>query len=186
MSKDPERLYYPSFKRLKNCLPIHLPRWKACPRFMGISSPKGQDWSRLNANAIMDENHLMPYVDELRKLLAEANVPMSETNIVVTGGRVRAGYRIGLLFDSDPRTFRGILHVIGERPQNHASLLFRLHNGRQGRHMGEEKNRSRYHQTRMQYCRHGPGPREAARETITIIREMVGRKVNNSRLLGRS
>jgi ethanolamine ammonia-lyase large subunit len=28
-------------------------------------------------------------------------------------------------------------------------------------------------------------PREAARETITIIREMVGKQVNNSRLLGK-
>jgi ethanolamine ammonia-lyase large subunit len=29
-------------------------------------------------------------------------------------------------------------------------------------------------------------PKEAAHETITIIREMVGKQVNNSRLLGRS
>ena len=66
----------------------------------------------------MDEGHLLPYLDELRKMLAEANVPMSEKNIVVTSGRVRAGYRIGeLLFENaDPNTFRGILHIIGERP----------------------------------------------------------------------
>jgi ethanolamine ammonia-lyase small subunit len=43
---------------------------------------------------------------------------MSETNIVVTSGRVRASYRIGeLLFETaDPNAFRGILHIIGERP----------------------------------------------------------------------
>jgi hypothetical protein len=29
-------------------------------------------------------------------------------------------------------------------------------------------------------------PKEAAHETITIIREMVGKQVNSSRLLGRS
>jgi ethanolamine ammonia-lyase large subunit len=72
----------------------------------------------LNAKAIMDENHLAPYLDELTKLLAEANVPMSQDIVVVTSGRVRARYKIGgLLFEkTDPNSFRGILHINGERP----------------------------------------------------------------------
>ena len=66
----------------------------------------------------MDQGHLAPYLEEMRRLLAEAGVPTSEKNILVTSGRVRAGYRIGeLLFEkADPNSFRGILHVIGERP----------------------------------------------------------------------
>ncbi len=135
----------------------------------GANLPKGQIVisDGLNAKAIMDEGHLAPYLDEVRKMLADANVPMSETNIVVTSGRVRAGYRIG------------------ERPGNHAPLLFGLHNGNQGQNMGRKENRSRYHETRVQYRGYGPGPQESGSETITIIREMVGRQVNNSRLLGK-
>jgi len=51
-------------------------------------------------------------------LLTDAGAKVSETNIVVTSGRVRAGYEIGeLLFEnSDPNRFKGILHIIGERP----------------------------------------------------------------------
>ena len=57
----------------------------------------------LNAKAIMDEGHLMPYL-EMRKLLTEAGAVVSDKNIVVTSGRVRAGYEIGcVLFEkSDP------------------------------------------------------------------------------------
>ena len=38
-------------------------------------------------------------------------------DVTVTGGRVRADYRIGetLFANADPNSFRGILHVIGER-----------------------------------------------------------------------
>ena len=51
-------------------------------------------------------------------MLGGAGIEMSEKNILVTSGRVRAGYEIGeTLFEkADPSSFRGILHVIGERP----------------------------------------------------------------------
>ena len=156
----------------------------------GADLPKGQIVisDGLNANAIMDENHLMPYVDELRKLLAEANVPMSEKNIVVTSGRVRAGYRIGeLLFEkSDPNSFRGILHIIGERPgtTHHSySVYITVAKGTTW-----EKKKIDHDITKL-VCNIADtalDPKEAAHETITIIREMVGKKVNSSRLLGRS
>ena len=142
----------------------------------------------LNAKAIMDEGHLMPYIDELRKLLAEANVPMSEKNIVVTGGRVRAGYRIGeLLFKkSDPNSFRGILHVIGERPgtMHHSYSVYIT--VAKGSTWAQKKID---HDNTKLVCNIADtalATKDAARETITIIREIVGKKVNNSRLLGRS
>ena len=124
----------------------------------------------------------------MRKLLAEADVPMSETNIVVTGGRVRAGYRIGeLLFEkADPEQFRGILHVIGERPgtMHHSySVYITVAKGSTW-----EKKKIDHDITKL-VCNIADtalSPKEAARETLTIIREMVGRKVNSSRLLGRS
>ena len=56
----------------------------------------------------MDEGHLAPFLQEMRKLLAEAGVPMSDKNILATSGRVRAGYRIGELERADPKTFSGM------------------------------------------------------------------------------
>jgi ethanolamine ammonia-lyase large subunit len=156
----------------------------------GENLPKGQIVisDGLNAKAIMDEGHLLPYLDELRKMLAEANVPMSENNIVVTSGRVRAGYRIGeLLFENaDPNAFRGILHVIGERPgtMHHSYSVYITVT------KGTSWNKKKIdHDITKLVCNIADtalNPREAARETITILREIVGKQANNSRLLGRS
>lgn len=73
----------------------------------------------LDAFALMDEGHLAPYLERVRDALAATGYRVAPENIVVRGGRVRAGYRIGeLLFGSlsDVQSHRVILHVIGERP----------------------------------------------------------------------
>jgi ethanolamine ammonia-lyase large subunit len=151
----------------------------------GINLPKGQIVisDGLNANAIMDEGHLAPYLDEIRKLLVEAGVPMSDKNIVVTSGRVRAGYRIGeLLFEkADPNTFQGILHIIGERPgtMHHSySVYITVTKGR----VWADKRID--HDITKLVCNISDTslpPREAAHETLTIIRELVGKNVSGSR-----
>ena len=134
----------------------------------------------------MDEGHLAPYLEEVRRLLAEAGVPMSDRNILVTSGRVRAGYRIGeTLFErADPRSFRGILHIIGERPgtMHHAySVYITVAKGEvwAGKRVDHNITKlvSNIADTALP-------PREAARETLTIIREVVGRDVSGSRRLG--
>ena len=156
----------------------------------GANPPKGQIVisDGLNAKAIMDENHLAPYIDELRKLLTEANVPMSEKNIVVTSGRVRAGYRIGeLLFEkTDPKSFRGILHIIGERPgtMHHSYSVYIT--VAKGATWAEKKIDHDITKLVCNIADTALDPRKAAHETITIIREIVGSKVSNSRLLGKS
>ena len=154
----------------------------------GATIPKGQIVisDGLNANAIMDEGHLAPYLDEMKKILSEAEVPMSEKNIVVTNGRVRAGYRIGeLLFEkSDPNAFRGILHIIGERPgtMHHAySVYITVVKGRKWTRKRVDHNHTKL---LSNIADTALDPRDAARETITIIREMIGERVNNSRLHG--
>jgi ethanolamine ammonia-lyase large subunit len=155
----------------------------------GTELPKGQIVisDGLNAKAIMDDGHLAPYLDELRKLLAEAHVPMSEKNIVVTSGRVRAGYRIGeLLFEkADPKAFRGILHIIGERPgtMHHSYSVYITVT--KGKTWTEKKIDHDITRLVCNIADTALDPREAARETITIIREMVGKQVKNSRLLGK-
>ena len=126
----------------------------------GSNPPKGQIVisDGLNAKAIMDQGHLAPYLEELRRLLGNADVPMSETNILVTSARVRAGYRIGetLFAGVDPNSFRGILHVIGERPGYHAPRLFGLHHGGQRQGMVREGCRPRHHEAGEQHRRYRP------------------------------
>ncbi len=72
----------------------------------------------LNAKAIMKEGHLLPYLNELRSQLKAAGYTVNEQNIVVTGGRVRAGYKCGetLFGDGDAAKAKIIVHLIGERP----------------------------------------------------------------------
>ncbi|NLI80321.1 MAG: ethanolamine ammonia-lyase [Deltaproteobacteria bacterium] len=154
----------------------------------GGNPPKGQIVisDGLNAKAIMDEGHLAPYLDEVRKLLAEAGAPMSEKNIIVTSGRVRAGYRIGeLLFGkADPNGFRGVLHIIGERPGTmHHSYSVYITVTR-GSTWGDKKIDHDITKLVCNIADTALAPREAARETITIIRELVGKNVNGSRRLG--
>ena len=70
----------------------------------------------LNAHSIMDEGHLLPFLDELRSLLPQNGFLPSVANVVVNAGRVRTGYRIGeAIFGNAPGN-RSILHIIGERP----------------------------------------------------------------------
>ncbi|WP_331371276.1 ethanolamine ammonia-lyase [Sinorhizobium chiapasense] len=154
----------------------------------GDDMPKGQIVisDGLNAKAIMDDGHLAPYLEEMRRLLAEAGVTMGDKNIMVTSGRVRAGYRVGeVLFEkADPDTIRGILHIIGERPgtTHHAySVYITVAKGKRW----SEKNID-HDITRLvsNVADTALPPKEAARETLTIIREIVGKEVNGSRRYG--
>ncbi len=73
----------------------------------------------LNAGAIMDRGHLAPYLSSLQKYFQKNNLKPASQILVIRGGRVRAGYRIGeILFGerSDPREHRAVVHIIGERP----------------------------------------------------------------------
>jgi ethanolamine ammonia-lyase large subunit len=73
----------------------------------------------LNANALMDDGHLIPYLEKLRSLLQTDNkgLKLASETIVVKNGRVRAGYQIGqILFGNHTNNTGAILHVIGERP----------------------------------------------------------------------
>ena len=111
---------------------------------------------------------------------------MSDKNIVVTSGRVRAGYRIGeLLFEkANPNEFRGILHVIGERPgtMHHSySVYITVVKGKKW------SDKSIDHDITKLVCNIADtalSPKEAAHETVTIIRELVGKSVDSSRRLG--
>ena len=151
----------------------------------GANPPKGQIVvsDGLNANAIMDQGHLTPYLEEMRRLLAEAGVPTGEKNILVTSGRVRAGYRIGeLLFEkADPNSFRGILHVIGERPGtvHHAYSVYIT--VAKGQVWAEKKVDHDITKLVSNIADTALPPKEAAKETLSIIRDIIGENVNGSR-----
>ncbi|MFP2925581.1 ethanolamine ammonia-lyase subunit EutB [Pyxidicoccus sp. 3LG] len=73
----------------------------------------------LNALAIMDDGQLRPYLDALRAALVGAGYNPAPEHLVLTSGRVRAGYRVGeALFGGlgDPTKHRALIHIIGERP----------------------------------------------------------------------
>jgi len=134
----------------------------------------------------MDQGHLAPYLAEIRNLLADAGVPMNDKNILVTSGRVRVGYRIGeMLFEkADPKSFSGILHIIGERPgtTHHAYSVYIT--VAKGRVWAEKKIDHDITKLVSNVADTALPPKEAARETLTIIREIVGKNVDGSRRLG--
>jgi len=70
----------------------------------------------LNALAVMDEGQLAPFLAKLHQELDNSGYATAPTHLVVTSGRVRAGYRIGEDLFADLPGARAILHVIGERP----------------------------------------------------------------------
>jgi ethanolamine ammonia-lyase large subunit len=74
----------------------------------------------LNALALTDTGHLAPYLDALHRRLAGAGFRVAPQHVLVTNGRVRAGYRIGeALFGGLPSAaLAATVHVIGERPGN--------------------------------------------------------------------
>ena len=73
----------------------------------------------LNVRSLTDEGHLVPFLEELKKTLNEKGYSLSEDHILVTHGRVRAGYACGeKLFGNWPgeKRNKGVIHIIGERP----------------------------------------------------------------------
>jgi ethanolamine ammonia-lyase large subunit len=151
----------------------------------GANVPKAQIVisDGLNANAIMDQGHLEPYLIEMRRLLGEAGVPVADKNILVTSGRVRIGYRIGeTLFErADPSSFRGVLHIIGERPgtMHHAYSVYIT--VAQGNVWAQKKVDHDITRLVSNVADTALPPQEAAKETLTIIREIVGKSVSGSR-----
>ena len=70
----------------------------------------------LNALAITDAGHLQPFLDRVRQNLLRDGFRPAPEHLVITSGRVRAGYRLGELLFAGLAGPRAILHVIGERP----------------------------------------------------------------------
>lgn len=73
----------------------------------------------LNARALMDEGHLAPFLGTLKSELKSRQLKVAPEQLLITNGRVRAGYQSGeLLFGKTggKSKVKGIIHIIGERP----------------------------------------------------------------------
>ncbi len=70
----------------------------------------------LNALAVMDDEQLMPLLDQLKSELSAAGYHVAPETIIVKSGRVRAGYRIGETLFAAMDGNRTLVHIIGERP----------------------------------------------------------------------
>jgi ethanolamine ammonia-lyase large subunit len=72
----------------------------------------------LDARSLMDEGHLRPFLTFLRGWLEAACHRVAPEHLVLSLGRVRAGYRVGerLFGDATADKPRALIHVIGERP----------------------------------------------------------------------
>lgn len=70
----------------------------------------------LNALAILDDAQRTPFLEALRANLTKRGFRVAPGELVVTSGRVRAGYRIGETLFGGLAGPRGLVHVIGERP----------------------------------------------------------------------
>ena len=101
-----ERLSIESIQALSQLSQIHAGRYN-----VQIAVSDG-----LNANSIMDHGHLDPYLNQVRKELVQAGYRAAPEHLVLTSGRVRAGYRIGETLFANLHGPRIILHIIGERP----------------------------------------------------------------------
>ena len=70
----------------------------------------------LNALAVTEGGQLRAFLAALREELGAGGFRVAPGEIVVTSGRVRAGYRIGELLFGGLDGRRALIHVIGERP----------------------------------------------------------------------
>ncbi len=70
----------------------------------------------LDALSITDAGHLAPYLELLKGSLDSGGYKTAPVNLVISSGRVRAGYRIGETLFGNLAGPRAILHIIGERP----------------------------------------------------------------------
>ncbi len=73
----------------------------------------------LNARALMDEGHLTPFLSALKSELKSRQLRVAQEQLLITNGRVRAGYQAGeVLFGKakGENSVKGIIHIVGERP----------------------------------------------------------------------
>src|SRR4051812_11006370 len=123
----------------------------------------------LNANAVNENLRLV--LPPLRQELAAAGCAISDVDVVIRNGRVRAGYHVGALVDAG-----GVIHFIGERPGTGLDTLSAyLTYGRDA--AGESRwSTDLDHSATTAVCgihQRAKSPSEARREIAGLVRRML-------------
>jgi ethanolamine ammonia-lyase large subunit len=129
----------------------------------------------LNANAIMSEGQVVSFLTALRKNLQDAGLTVDEKNIVVTSGRVRAGYEVGnILFGkSDSNKKRIVLHIIGERPGTGQNAFSVYIAAPRAQVWADKKCDHDIVKVVCGISNKGLKPEDAAKQTVKILKEMI-------------
>ncbi|MCD6527398.1 MAG: ethanolamine ammonia-lyase subunit EutB [Desulfuromonas sp.] len=127
----------------------------------------------LNSKAIMDAGHLAPYLNEMRSLLKGAGYSVAKENIVVTGGRVRAGYQVGENVFNQANKAGLIVHIIGERPGS-GHHAFSAYVAKAGKAVWAKAGAMDHDSVKVVsgISDTGLAPVLAAEETVSIIKKM--------------
>lgn len=129
----------------------------------------------LNAKSIMDPEHILPYIKELRKELQEAGLTVDKKNIVITSGRVRAGYMVGdILFDnSDPEKSRAVVHIIGERPGTGQDAFSVYIASPKAKVWADKKVDHNMVKVVSGISKQATKPKDAAKQTVKLLKELM-------------
>jgi len=129
----------------------------------------------LNANSIMDPEHTLPYITALRKELQAAGMTVDKKNIIITSGRVRAGYMVGdILFDKgDPNKPRAVVHIIGERPGTGQNAFSVYIAAPKAKVWAEKKVDHNIVKVVCGISKQATKPEDAAKQTVKLIKEMT-------------
>jgi len=129
----------------------------------------------LNAKSIMDPEHVLPYIKELRKELQEAGLTVDKKNIIITSGRVRAGYMVGdTLFDNtDPEKARAVVHIIGERPGTGQDAFSVYIAAPKAKVWAEKKVDHNIVKVVCGISKQATKPKDAAKQTVKLIKELM-------------
>ena len=129
----------------------------------------------LNALSITNRAQFQPFLRLLREGLTGAGFRVAPGELVVTSGRVRAGYRVGETLYGGLPGRRAILHVIGERPGTGHDTFSVYMTCPAGEKWGREGTVD-HDITRVVagIADEALAPRRGAESTVRILREMWG------------
>jgi len=129
----------------------------------------------LNANSIMAPEHTVPYITALRKNLQAAGLTVDKKNIIITSGRVRAGYMVGdVLFDkADPNKPRAVVHIIGERPGTGQNAFSVYIAAPKAKVWAEKKVDHDIVKVQSGISKQATKPEDAAKQTVRLLKEMM-------------
>lgn len=129
----------------------------------------------LNAKSIMDPEHVLPYIEELRKELREAGLTVDKNNLIIISGRVRAGYMVGdTLFDNvNPEKSCAVVHIIGERPGTGQNAFSVYIAAPRSKVWAEKKVDHNIVKVVSGISKQATKPKEAAKQTVKLIKELM-------------